>query len=159
TCAATHGCGTDRASAPFRHHGECRFRGRAGGRAIRDWWKSILPSRPHHPARHPRPRRRGDRMIGRREAIALMGNASLAWPLAAPAQPSAMPVVAYLGTSNLDASAPFLTALRVGLKESGYVEGRGVAFAYRWAEGRYEQFPALAAELVALKVAVIVAPN
>ena len=94
----------------------------------------------------------------RRDLIALVGATSIARPLDVRAQQPAMPVVGYLGTSTLEAT-PFLSALHAGLKESGYVEGRDVAFAYRWAERHYERLPALAAELAALKVAVIVAPS
>ena len=90
----------------------------------------------------------------RRAAIALMGATSIAWPPAWAQQP-AMPVVGYLGATTPEPSAPFLSAVHAGLKESGYVDGRNVAFAYRWAERRYERLPTLAAELVALKVAVI----
>jgi putative ABC transport system substrate-binding protein len=91
--------------------------------------------------------------------MALMGGTSVAWPLAARAQPRPTPVIGYLGTTTYEASSPFLAAFREGLKESGYVEERNVAIVYRWAEGRHDRFPALAAKLVALKVAVIVATN
>ncbi|WP_218578765.1 type 1 periplasmic-binding domain-containing protein [Vineibacter terrae] len=85
----------------------------------------------------------------RREIIALLGATSVVWLRAALVQPSAKPVIGYLGATS--AEVPVLrSALHAGLKESGYVEGHNVAFAYRWAERRYEQLPTLAAELVAL---------
>jgi putative ABC transport system substrate-binding protein len=80
----------------------------------------------------------------------------LASSLPAGAQP-AMPVVGYLSAGSPEASAASLARFRDGLKEGGYVEGRNVAISFRWAEGRYELLPSLATELVALKVAVIVA--
>jgi putative ABC transport system substrate-binding protein len=78
-------------------------------------------------------------------------------PLARAQQP-AMPVVGVLSATSTEvfSRVPGLrSGLHAGLKETGYVEGRNVAFAYRWAEGHFERFPTLAAELVALKVAVI----
>src|SRR6202035_3016830 len=69
----------------------------------------------------------------------------------------AMPVIGYLGGSSPDPSAANLAAFRQGLNETGYVEGQNVAIEYRWAEGRYDRLPALAADLVGHKVDVIVA--
>ena len=92
----------------------------------------------------------------RRNFISLVGSA-VTWPLAARAQQPAMPVVGYLSAGSPEAFAPRLRALRQGLTELGYVEGRNVAIEYRWAGEQYDQLPAMAADLVRQKVAVIVA--
>jgi len=92
--------------------------------------------------------------VKRRNFITLLGGAA-AWPLAAQAQQPAMPIIGLLSPES--ATTGNINGLRDGLRELGYVEGRNIRFEYRWAEGRYEQLPDLAAELVRLKVNVIVA--
>jgi putative ABC transport system substrate-binding protein len=93
--------------------------------------------------------------VKRRTFIAGLGSAA-AWPVVGRAQEKSLPVIGYLGTQSADVdyknyTVPFLQ----GLKETGYVEGQNVAIEYRWAENQYGQLPALAADLVRRRVAVI----
>src|SRR5215472_243126 len=95
-------------------------------------------------------------MIRRREFIMLIGGAA-ARPLAARAQQPAMPVVGYLHSASPEPYSPMIAAFRQGLAEAGYVDGQNVTIDYRWAEGQFDRLPALAAELVAHRPAVLVA--
>jgi putative ABC transport system substrate-binding protein len=92
----------------------------------------------------------------RREFIAGVGSAA-AWPLAARAQQSAMPVIGWLTLQSADDSENFTVPFLQGLKETGFVEGQNVTIEYRWAENQYDRLSALAADLVRRRVAVIVA--
>src|SRR5262249_6269660 len=114
--------------------------------------------RAHNPGVLPPARRRGDRMR-RRAFIAGLGSAAVSsdlWPRAARAQQPAVPVIGVLSSQSPEAYRERLHAFHRGLAETGYVEGRNVAVEYRWAEGQNDRVPALAADLVRGRMAVIV---
>ena len=96
----------------------------------------------------------------RREFVTLVGGTAVAWPFAARAQQSAMPVIGLLSSYSPDSYGQYLlAAIHRGLKEAGYVQGQNVAIEYRWSEGHYDRLPAFAADLVERRVTVIVASD
>jgi putative ABC transport system substrate-binding protein len=91
----------------------------------------------------------------RREFLGVLGGASAAWPLLAVAQQSAISTIGFLSSRSPGESAGVVAAFREGLFQAGFVEGRNLAIAFRWAEGQYDRLPAMAAELVNLRVSVL----
>jgi putative ABC transport system substrate-binding protein len=95
--------------------------------------------------------------IGRRELLAALGGAAVAWPLAARAQQATRSTIGFLHQASRENYGPFVAAFRKGLAEFGYVEGHSIAIEYRWAEGHYDRLPAMAADLVRKPVAALCA--
>jgi len=95
----------------------------------------------------------------RRDFVAGVAGSAIGWPLAANAQPAAMPVIGYLDVGSPDGAAPIVAAFRKGLATAGQVVGENVAIKYRWADGHADQLPELAADLVRQKVTVIATPG
>jgi putative ABC transport system substrate-binding protein len=93
--------------------------------------------------------------ILRREFIATLLGGAAAWPLAARAQQPAMPVIGFLSSRSPEDSSHLVPAFAAGLAEGGYVEGRNLTIEFRWARGRYDLLPTMAAELVSRRVAVL----
>jgi ABC-type uncharacterized transport system substrate-binding protein len=94
----------------------------------------------------------------RRRQFITLGGAAAAWPLAARAQHTAVPVIGFLHTGSLELNSKLLEGFRKGLAQSGFVEDQNVAIEFRWAAGQDARLPEMAADLVGRRVSVIAAP-
>jgi putative ABC transport system substrate-binding protein len=96
--------------------------------------------------------------VKRRQFITLLGGAA-AWPLAVRALQPATPVIAFISGRSADASARYVAAFRKGLNDTGYIEGKNVVVEYNWLDGHYDRLPALLADLIDHRVAVLTTPG
>jgi putative tryptophan/tyrosine transport system substrate-binding protein len=97
--------------------------------------------------------------LKRRAFIALIGGAAASWPLSTCAQQRAKPTIGFLGSESQSLWTNRLSAFRQGLAETGYAEGQNLTIEFRWAQGRNDRLPALAADLVRHQVTMIVTPG
>jgi len=97
--------------------------------------------------------------VRRRDFIKVVAGSAATWPLAAHAQQPVLPVVGFIRDGSADGNARFVTAFRKGLSENGYTDGQNVPVEYHWLEGQFDRLPALMADLVQRRVAVIAAPG
>src|SRR4051794_18134042 len=95
----------------------------------------------------------------RRSFLTLLGSAAAAWPMAALAQQAKMPVIGYISAGSPEPAARLVAAFRMGLSETGYVEGRNAAIEYRWALNDFSRLPEMATDLIRRPVSALFAPG
>jgi putative tryptophan/tyrosine transport system substrate-binding protein len=93
----------------------------------------------------------------RREFFAILGGAAVVWPVGSRAQQKGVPLIGFLNTQSAGSFSHLVAGFQQGLREAGFLEDQNIRIEYRWAEGRYEQLPAFANDLVRLGIAVLVA--